>query len=129
MSEWTPRPLDHPRPGMQDFSRWYRPGTAPRKISPADIDAVLHDGKTGKCLFIEFKPSEHTIVRAQTWLMADLVKQGHTCLYVCGEQIDLPYPDSFAIAVGEVRPDQSIVWSDETIEDLNERIKRFYAHE
>lgn len=123
---WTPRPLDNPRDGMQDFSRWYRPGTAPRKISPADIDAVLHDGKTRKCLFLEFKPSKHAVVRAQTWMLADLVREGHTCLYVCAEQKDEYYEDDFPIEVGVVHADQSIDWLQETIADLNSRIKRFY---
>jgi len=123
---WTPRPLDNPRDGMQDFSRWYRAGTAPRKISPSDIDCVFHDKIKDRCLFIEFKPHPSQLHFAQLWTLQCLVRQGNAALVVCCEQKDEPYADSDPIRVGEVLANGATYWSDQDIAWLNRYIKKFY---
>jgi len=123
---WVPRELNKPRDGMQTFSRWYRPGSAPRKISPADIDCVFHDGERGRCLFIEFKSEHGGLANAQRRTLAGLAAQGNVCLVVIAEQKDEPYPDDFPLRIGEVRPDGNVVWFGDTIAGLNARITQFY---
>lgn len=117
-----------PRKGLANFKSWLNETTFPRKISPTDIDLVLHDGPTNRALILEFKSGED-VPTGQKWLLTWaetlpgvsvlVIDESRIPEVLDGTPIDLRSP------VRVCRP-PDYKWQEGTLEQVVQRIDRWY---
>ena len=61
--------------GLRDYSRWLA-NVLPGRVSGSDIDSVIEQSKTGRMLFIEFKPLGAPLPTGQRLLLRACVRLG-----------------------------------------------------
>lgn len=60
--------------GLRDYSRWLA-DVLPGRVSGSDIDSVVEQSSTGRCLFIEFKPVGKILPTGQRLLLRAMVRR------------------------------------------------------
>jgi hypothetical protein len=61
--------------GLRDYATWVD-GALPGKVGPTDIDALIHQAKTGRALVMEFKPRTASLPKGQRLVMQHLAEVG-----------------------------------------------------
>ena len=64
----------HTKLGLRDYSRWLA-DVLPGRVSGSDIDSVVEQSRTGRCLFIEFKPLGKVLPTGQRLLLRAMVRR------------------------------------------------------
>lgn len=64
----------HTKLGLRDYSRWVSE-FLPGRVSGSDIDCVFEQSKTGRVLFLEFKPKGASLPTGQRLLLRAMVRK------------------------------------------------------
>lgn len=110
----------HTKLGLRDYSRWLNE-VLPGRVGGSDIDSVVEQNRTGRVLFMEFKPEGVSLPVGQRLLLRTMVKKGIDVWCVWEEKDGVHAQAGTMDETGEVRFVQRM-----TIRQLGMRVKRWW---
>lgn len=85
--------------GMRDYSRWLA-DHLPGRVSGADIDLVVEQSRTGRCLMVEFKRKGQILPTGQRLLLTAMAKRN--------VDVWVAWEDATHVEVGVLSPEGEV---------------------